>query len=254
MNFNAWMPLPDTTGKNYNYSTRKNDKTSGKAQNTEKNSDNAWKLPTDKYEPSIGTEDYKTKKVSSEKAETNQGTRLSKKAQALLKELKEKYGNMDFFVGSYSSNAEAQSYLRRGTKEYSVLIDPETLEAMANDESVRKQYEDVLSGAGDKLAELKDKLGEDADSVKSFGISIDKDGKVSYFAELDKISESREKQLERAKEKKAEDKKEAKRKEQAEERRERYSVEADSIDALVEKIRNSSKEQEASAGGFNVVM
>ena len=134
-----------------------------------------------------------------------------------------------------------------------MLIDPETLEAMANDESVRKQYEDVLAGAGDKLAELKDKLGDDADSVKSFGVSIDKEGKVSYFAELDKISESRQKQLESTKEKKAEEKKEAKRKEQAEEWRERYFVEADSIDALVEKIRNSAKEQEAS-GGFNVVM
>lgn len=253
MNFNAWMPLQNTTGKNYNYSAKKDDKTSRTAQNTAKEADKAWNFPTDRYEPSVRTEEYKTRKTSSEKAQANQATRLSKKAQDLLKELKEKYGNMDFFVGSYSSQAEAQSYLRRGTKEYSVLIDPETLEAMANDESVRKQYEDVLAGAGDKLAELKDKLGEDADSVKSFGVSIDKEGKVSYFAELDKISESRQKQLESTKEKKAEAKKEAKRKEQAEERRERYFVEADSIDALVEKIRNSAKEQEASAG-FNVVM
>ncbi len=253
MNFNAWMPLQNTTEKNYNYSAKKDDKTSRTAQNTAKEADKTWKFPTDRYEPSVAAEEYKTKKTSSEKAQANQGTRLSKKAQDLLKELKEKYGNMDFFVGSYSSNAEAQSYLRRGMKEYSVLIDPETLEAMANDESVRKQYEDVLAGAGDKLAELKDKLGDDADSVKSFGVSIDKEGKVSYFAELDKISESRQKQLESTKEKKAEEKKEAKRKEQAEERRERYFVEADSIDALVEKIRNSAKEQEAS-GGFNVVM
>lgn len=252
MNFNAWMPLQNTTGKNYNYSAKKDDKTSRTAQNT-KEADKAWKLPTDKYEPSVAAEEYKTKKASSEKTQANQGTRLSKKAQDLLKQLKEKYGNMDFFVGSYSSNAEAQSYLRRGTKEYSVLIDPETLEEMANDESVRAKYEEVLSGAGDKLAELKDKLGDDADSVKSFGVSIDKEGKVSYFAELDKISESRQKQLESAKEKKAEAKKEAKRKEQAEERRERYSVEADSIDELVEKIRNAAKEQEASKG-FNVMM
>ncbi|MCM1245858.1 MAG: DUF6033 family protein [Roseburia sp.] len=250
MNFNAWMPLQNTTGKNYNYSAKKEDKTSRTAQ---KEADKTWRFPTDKYEPSVDAEAYKTKKASSEKTEAAQATRLSKKAQELLKELKEKYGNMDFFVGSYSSTAEAQSYLRRGTKEYSVLIDPETLEEMANDESVRAQYEDVLSGAGDKLAELKDQLGDDADSVKSFGVSIDKEGKVSYFAELDKISESRQKQLESVKAKKAEEKQEAKRKERAEERRERYFVEADSIDALVEKIRNSSKEQETSTG-FNVVM
>ena len=58
---------------------------------------------------------------------------LSDEAKDLLQELKEKYRNMDFMVAHFSSDEEAQSYLSRGTKDYSVLIDPETLEAMAAD-------------------------------------------------------------------------------------------------------------------------
>lgn len=255
MNLNAWMPLQNTTGKNYNYSAKKDDKTSRAGKSTGKENDNFWKLPTETYQPSAKAEEYATNKTSSVKIGSGEESKLSKSAQKLLKELKEKYSNMDFFVASYSSDAEAQRYLRQGTKEYSVLIDPETLEAMANDESVRKQYEDVLSGAGDRLAELREQLGEDSDQVKSFGISIDKEGKVSYFAELDKISESRQKQLENVKEKKAEEKKEAKRKEKAEERRERYTVKADSIEELAEKIKNAFKEEtDDSAGSFNIVM
>lgn len=261
MSYNAWMPVNNTTGKSYDYTTKKNQKTSQKDDRKEraqeKESDKIWKFPTESYVPSTQAEEYKTKKTASEKAGTKSGVKLSEKAQKLLEELTKKYSNMDFFVASYSSNAEAQRYLRQGTKEYSVLIDPETLEEMANDETVRKQYEDILSGAGDKLAELKEQLGEDADQVKSFGISINKEGKVSYFAELDKISESRNKQLERSKEKKAEEKKEAKRKEKVKEQRERYFVEADSIGELAEKIKDAAAEQteeDSPAVGFDIRM
>lgn len=43
MNFNAWMPLQNTTEKNYNYSAKKDDKTSRTAQNTAKEADKTWK-------------------------------------------------------------------------------------------------------------------------------------------------------------------------------------------------------------------
>lgn len=255
MNFNAWMPLQGTTGNSYDYTTKKSGKSSQKENSPVKNSgkdqETVWKFPTETYVPSVEAQKYKTQNKSSQKVEQKQEVTLSKNAQKLLEELKEKYSNMDFFVASYSSEEEAQRYLGRGTKEYSVLIDPETLEAMAADESVRAQYEDILSGAGDKLTELKEQLGEDADQVKSFGISIDQEGKVSYFAELDKISESREKQLEKAKEKKAEEKKEERKNEaQKAEARKREKAErffkADSIEELVEKIRTAMADKEFS--------
>ena len=54
--------------------------------------------------------------------------------------MQKKYGDRDFFVADYSSDDEAQRYLSRGSKEYSVLIEPELLEKMAADESVKEKY------------------------------------------------------------------------------------------------------------------
>ena len=64
---------------------------------------------------------------------------LSDDAKDLLKRLKKKYGNMDFVVANYSSDEEAQRYLAGGTKDYSVLIEPEVLEKMAADEETEKK-------------------------------------------------------------------------------------------------------------------
>ena len=57
--------------------------------------------------------------------------------------MQKKYGDRDFFVADYSSDDEAQRYLSRGSKEYSVLIEPELLEKMAADESV-KVYSTII--------------------------------------------------------------------------------------------------------------
>lgn len=250
MSYNAWMPLQgtntqQTTGKNYGYSAKKSTKGTRDADKSA-NMDSMWKLAAESYEPSAAAKQYRANQTSARKtgaADSN----LSSKAKKLLEELKEKYSNMDFYVASYSSDEEARKYLNRGSKEYSVLIDPETLEAMANDADVRKQYEDVLAGAGGKFEEMREELGEDADQVKSFGISIDSKGNVSYFAELDKISESRQKQVESAKSKRAEEKakaaKEAKQ-EEAKERMEEWKsgntefVKADSMEELIAKIKD----------------
>ncbi len=47
---------------------------------------------------------------------------LSQNAKNLLKELQHKYGNMDIIVGNFEAEEDAQAYLDRGTKDYSVLI------------------------------------------------------------------------------------------------------------------------------------
>nr|MBP3599398.1 hypothetical protein [Eubacterium sp.] len=264
MNIQSWIT---GQGSPTSATTRKSIETAGKKQSAlsqgtgkkEKEKDSYWDLLTESYEPSQKAEEYKKKleKVEATKPNKSEDVPLSDNAKKLLEELKEKYSNMDFFVASYSTEEEAQRYLRQGTKEYSVLIDPETLEAMAADAEVRKKYEDILAGAGDKLEELKEKLGEDADKVEHFGIVIDQTGTVSYFAELDKLSESRKEQLEAAKEKKAQEKKE---KERAEEKRNAKDkedfVKANSMDELVEKIqeRVAAWEVQVPEGGFDIVM
>ena len=94
---------------------------------------------------------------------------LSQGAKDLLNEMQKKYGDRDFFVADYSSDDEAQRYLSRGSKEYSVLIEPELLEKMAADESVKEKYLGIIDDARNKISEVKDevaKLDDGEDGVK----------------------------------------------------------------------------------------
>lgn len=170
---------------------------------------------------------------------------LSDKAKSLLQDLKKQYGNMDFIVADYETEEEASSYLSRGSKEYSVLIDPEELERMAEDEDVKKQNLALLDEAVGKLGEIKEELKEAGkeDEVVSIGVSIGKDGKVSYFAELEKAGERQKEFVEKIREDKKEAAKEAAEK-AAEKGHDKYNYEhirrttvyADSAEELLKKI------------------
>lgn len=183
--------------------------------------------------------DIKTAKE--DKTKKNTSVNLSKKAQALLQELKKKYGNMDFIVADYESDEEASDYLSRGTKEYSVLIDPESLEEMASDSKTKENYLSLIDEATDKLSDVKEQLGDEGNDVTRLGVSIGKDGTISYFAELEKSSAQQRERLEKAQEKKREEK-QAEKKEAAKEeqnfyqRTKRTRVTASSVDELVDKI------------------
>lgn len=188
------------------------------------------------------------------------GVQLSDSAKSLLEELKEKYQNMDFFVADCVSDEEMQSYLSRGTKEYSVLIDPDTLEAMAADVETKEKYINVIDTATSQMEDIKKELGEDGEEVKSIGVKIDSEGITTFYAELQKVSDSQKEWMEQMKNKKAEDKKnqeklEKKRAEQQEKEtkqserngdaKQRVSgdtritrVSASSVEELIEKIRS----------------
>lgn len=128
--------------------------------------------------------------------------KLSDKAKNLLKELRKTYGDIDFIVANYETDEEADAYLSKGTKEFSVLIDPEELEKMANDEEVKKKNLGIIDGAKEQLTDMKDQLGDKKDEVTRFGVSIDKNGKVSFFAELETLSEKQKERIEASKEEK----------------------------------------------------
>jgi hypothetical protein len=162
---------------------------------------------------------------------------LSDAAQKLLEELKEKYSNMDFVVADYSSEEEAQELLSGGTKEYSCLIDPETLEKMAADEDVKAQYLNILDESTSDLDEMKEQLGDSGQEVKRLGFTVDDNGQVSYFAELEKNSKAQSERIEAAREKKKAEKKEAA--EEAEEK------EAEEKKAEAAEARKKEKAEEA---------
>lgn len=186
------------------------------------------------------------KKTNNTKKTGNTPVQLSEKAKALLQELKKTYSNMDFMVADYESEEEAASYLARGTKEYSVLIDAEELERMASDDDVKKQNLSLLDEAVGKLDEVKDQLGDHKDEVVRMGISIGKDGEMSFFAELEKVSERQKEFVDKIRE----DKKEASAKAEADkadprqahrynyDRSKRTTVYASSAEELIDKISN----------------
>jgi hypothetical protein len=178
-----------------------------------------------------------------------EGIELSDAAKELLKELREKYGDkLEISVANWSTDEESDYYASLTSKDYSVLINPELLEQMASDESVREQYESIIAGASDDGDRLREELGDDADSITSFSITIDADGNTTYAVKmLQEMAESNktntkteaEKLQERIEEKREEEKaeeKKAEKEEQEEEIEER--LEAGSLDELITLIKN----------------
>lgn len=206
------------------------------------------------YDNSVGTKKEQSKSPKTSSASKANETKkagsapvqLSEKAKALLQELKKTYGNMDFIVADYDSEEEAASYLSRGTKDYSVLIDVEELERMASDDDVKNQNLSLLDEAVGKLDEVKDQLGDHKDEVVRMGISIGKDGEMSFFAELEKVGERQKEFVDKIRA----DKKENAEKASADkidsrqshlygyEKSKRTTVYASSAEELVEKISN----------------
>lgn len=132
---------------------------------------------SDKTDFSAGLRDKMT--VSSSSTQ-----KLSSTAQSYLERLKNKYGNMDFIIADYDTDEEADSLLAGGKGEYNVLITPDLLEKMAADESVAAQYEGVIESSVSDIKTARSELGEDADMVESFGITLNSDGTVSITAKL----------------------------------------------------------------------
>lgn len=178
---------------------------------------------------------------------------LSQGAKDLLSEMQKKYSDMDFFVANYSSDEEAQKYLSRGSKDYSVLIEPELLERMASDESVKEKYFGMIDEAKNKISEVKDGIAKSDNSenaeknsdIKSIGFSVKADGSLSFFAELEKISADQKKRIDQSRDEKwtqkKEEEKEArakKRKEHQEEKIKHSLVRGDSVDELVKNIQS----------------
>jgi len=172
----------------------------------------------------------KTDGTSSKTAE------LSDDAKKLLKEMQQKYGNMDFIVADYDSEEEAAGYLARGTKEYSVLIGADELEAMAKDKSVKNEYLNKIEGARNELAYVKSQLKESGENVTKLGVSFNDDGTTSLFASLEKMGERQKERLEEAKDAKQAEK--AAERNKAYEKVKRTTVKADTADELLDKIWN----------------
>ena len=99
--------------------------------------------------------------------------KLSKEAQKYYEKLKKKYGNYDFILVSKDQKANAQANAAKYANNIKtvVLIDEEKIERMATDESYRKKYEGILSGATAQLQQLKSSVEKSGADVKEYGMN-----------------------------------------------------------------------------------
>ena len=177
---------------------------------------------------------------------TDDEKKLSSTAQDYLEKLRKEYGDYDFIIADDMS--DPQSLTAGSTKDYSVILSSEEIEKMATDE----EYAAKILGHVDKAVDLLNKVVDEAElgegvQFSSLGVSIDDEGNMKLFAQLEKLSEEQQERMEKAKEKREEEKAEAaKEAEEAGEQEEddeeplqveaRVKLEADTLEELLEKI------------------
>lgn len=178
---------------------------------------------------------------------------LSRGAQNVLKQLREKYGDMDFMVADFKDAAEAREVLSRGTKEFSVLFSSEELEKMASDEKYLEEKIKGMEGAVRMSEEINQKFGFERAfgkegtagvGIARIGIAFGDNGTTKFFAELEKSGAKQRERIEEARKekraaKKAEEKKAGKEFQSYSRNTadvKRTTVQADSMEELLEKI------------------
>lgn len=171
---------------------------------------------------------------------------LVKKAARYYDELKSKFSNKDFILVSKDKKeaAKTQAGLYANPEKMVVLIDEEKIERMAEDENYRKQYEMLISNAGNQLTQMKETLEKSGMKVSAFGIQVDNGG-TSFFAVVDKsMAMQRERIAKNIQEKKAEKKQQEKKleKKKAEKR----------LEDKREKKREKIKEEQVTVQAFSV--
>ena len=173
---------------------------------------------------------------------------LSDEAKEYYDKLKAKYHNMDFILvstdikGQVAKNASAYGNANKPV----VLIDTEKIEKMATDESFRKKYEGIIAMSMLQLSEAKNSLSSSGASLKNFGMSVDSNGKTSFFATLEKMNAYNKTLAEKQAEKKAAKAKEKKaviRKEQ-EEKLEEKRAQKSASEKVSEDVENKEPTDE----------
>ena len=149
--------------------------------------------------------------------------KLSDKAKDYYNQLKGKFHNMEFIAVSKDMKAQVQANAAAygNANKMVVLIDEEKLERMATDESFRKKYEGIIAMSQTKMAEAKNSLTSSGASVKNFGMSVDPNGKESFFATVEKSQDLQKKRIEKKAAEKKEQKAKEKKKAEKEAREER---------------------------------
>ncbi len=143
--------------------------------------------------------------------------KLSAKAKDYLEKLRKEYGDYDFMVAGVGDDKRA--LLDSSDKEFSVMFSTAEIEKMANDEEYaneKMRKVQTIVDMSDRICEqfglesAWDEKGEKGVSLNKLAVSINDDGTMSIFAELEKMNEKQMEHIEKMKEKHLDEKKEAK--------------------------------------------
>ena len=175
---------------------------------------------------------------------SNTPVKLSKKAQSVLDTLQSKYGNMDFFVQDFGSAEEAKSIMAGSSREFSVLLSPDELEKMANDESYMKEQMANIDGAVRMSEQINKELPMVSDNendlirddISKIGIAFDSSGKMTLFADLEKSTQYRNEKLDEAMKNKAAEKKEAAKNAKLDAKTKKTTITAPTVKKLLGKL------------------
>lgn len=101
--------------------------------------------------------------------------------------LQKKYENADVFVAGPDDDLSQIG----GDLEYSIILSEDEMKLLASDDEKDKEAKDKLLGkiddAMNKISDMSQKISENTnekDSISNFGISIGKDGKLNFFADI----------------------------------------------------------------------
>ena len=164
-----------------------------------------------------------------------------------------KYGDYDFLVGNSTDDLKTLS--KSGSEEFSVIFSNAEIEKMATDEKYAAEKMQGVEGAVKMCRRICEENGyvsafdamkADNGTVNKIGIVTDDNGNMKFFAELEKSSDKQKERIEKYREKKTEERKEAEKKaskkspyeKQEKDTVKRITVEADSMEELIEKIGN----------------
>lgn len=106
---------------------------------------------------------------------------LSSEAEAYLEELKVKFPDTDFFIESFSSNAEANAIMQEGSNAFGCVITPALLEKMAADPAIAEEYEQIIADNNEQLSALTGGLDGYDEQYERVGFSIDSEGNTTFF-------------------------------------------------------------------------
>ena len=200
----------------------------------------------------------KNENVSKEVVKSSED-KLSSTAKDYLDKLRKEYGDYDFIIADAGDDKRA--LLDNSNKEYSIMLSTSELEKMAKDEnyaSEKMRQVQTIVDMTDRICEqfgMERNWGKDsaADSIISkMAVSINDDGSMTLFAELEKMSEKQKEHIENIKEKNMDKKKEIADKKETEKLEEKkinsykkdetgvkkVLLEASSEEELIEKINN----------------